>query len=78
MTLTGLAADGALAGAHGAKLGRRSLSLAATPVGASIGGLLVLKIDNAAPLALAAALLAIVSLFAYRASRSTSAGRTTN
>jgi hypothetical protein len=42
-------------------------------LGALIGGLLALKVDNPAPLALAAGLLAIVSFFTYRASRSTPA-----
>jgi uncharacterized membrane protein YfcA len=42
-------------------------------LGALIGGLLVLKVDNPAPLALAAALLAIVAFVAYRASRSSPA-----
>jgi uncharacterized membrane protein YoaK (UPF0700 family) len=69
MTLTGLAADGALAGGHGSKVGRRALSVAAMLLGALIGGLLVLKVDNPAPLALATGLLAIVSLLSYRASR---------
>jgi uncharacterized membrane protein YoaK (UPF0700 family) len=73
MTLTGLAADSALAGGRGSKLGRRALSVAAMLLGALIGGLLVLKIDNAAPLALATGLLAIVSLLTYRASRPTPA-----
>ncbi|HEX2433959.1 MAG TPA: YoaK family protein [Gaiellaceae bacterium] len=70
MTLTGLAADSALAGGHGSKLGRRALSVAAMLLGALIGGLLVLKVDNPAPFVLAVGLLAIVSLFTYRASRS--------
>ena len=70
MTLTGLAADSGLAGGSGSKLGRRALSVAAMLLGALIGGLLVLKVDNAAPLALATGLLAIVFVFAYRASRS--------
>ena len=73
MTLTGIAADAALAGGHGAKLGRRALSVAAMLLGALIGGLLLLKVDNAAPLALATGLLAIVSFFTYRASRATPA-----
>jgi uncharacterized membrane protein YoaK (UPF0700 family) len=73
MTLTGLAADSALAGGHGSKLGRRTLSVAAMLLGALIGGLLVLKVDTAAPLALATGLLATVSLFSYRASRATPA-----
>jgi len=68
-TLTGVAADGALAGGHGSKLGRRGLSVAAMLLGAFIGGLLVLKVDKAAPLALATGLLALVSLLTYRASR---------
>lgn len=73
MTLTGIAADAALAGGHGSKFGRRALSVAAMLLGALIGGLLVLKVDNPAPLALAAGLLAMVSFFTYRASRSTPA-----
>jgi uncharacterized membrane protein YoaK (UPF0700 family) len=72
-TLTGVAADAALAGGHGSKLGRRALSVAAMLLGASIGGVLVLKVDNPAPLALAAGLLAIVSFVTYRASRQTPA-----
>jgi uncharacterized membrane protein YoaK (UPF0700 family) len=70
MTLTGLAADSALAGGRGSKLGRRALSVAAMLLGALIGGLLVLKVDNPAPLVLATGLLAMVSVFTYRASRS--------
>jgi hypothetical protein len=42
-------------------------------LGALIGGALVLKVDNPAPLALATVLLAVVSFFTYRASRSTPA-----
>ena len=68
-TLTGVAADAALAGGHGSKLGRRGLSVAAMLLGAFIGGLLVLKVDKSAPLALATGLLALVSLLTYRASR---------
>jgi uncharacterized membrane protein YoaK (UPF0700 family) len=72
-TLTGIAADGPLAGGQGSRFGRRALSVAAMLLGALIGGLLVLKVDNPAPLALAAALLAIVAFVAYRASRSSPA-----
>jgi uncharacterized membrane protein YoaK (UPF0700 family) len=71
MTLTGLAADAALAGGHGSKFGRRTLSVAAMLLGALIGGALVLKVDNPAPLALATGLLAAISFFSHRASRST-------
>jgi uncharacterized membrane protein YoaK (UPF0700 family) len=70
-TLTGVAADAALAGGDGSKLGRRALSIAAMLLGALIGGLLVLKVDNSAPLALATALLAMIPLLTYRESRST-------
>jgi uncharacterized membrane protein YoaK (UPF0700 family) len=73
MTLTGVAADSALAGGPGSRLVRRALSVAAMLLGALIGGLLVLKVDNPAPLALAAGLLAAISLATYRASRSTPA-----
>jgi len=71
MTLTGVAADSALAGGRGSKLARRALSVAAMLVGALIGGALVLKVDNPAPLALATGLLAVISFFTYRASRAT-------
>lgn len=73
MTLTGVAADAALAGGPGSKLGRRALAVAAMLLGALIGGVLVLKVDTPAPLALATGLLAAVSFAAYRASRSTTA-----
>ena len=73
MTLTGVAADSPLAGGHGSKLARRALAVAAMLLGASIGGILVLKVDNPAPLALATVLLAVISFFTYRATRSTSA-----
>ena len=73
MTLTGVAADSALAGGPASRLGRRALSVAAMLLGALIGGALVLKVDNPAPLALATGLLAVVSFETYRASRSTPA-----
>jgi uncharacterized membrane protein YoaK (UPF0700 family) len=70
MTLTGIAADSALAGGRGSKFGRRGLAIAAMLLGALIGGLLVSKVDNPAPLALAALLLTMVAMLAYRASGS--------
>jgi uncharacterized membrane protein YoaK (UPF0700 family) len=73
MTLTGVAADSALAGGHGSRVARRALSVAAMLLGALIGGALVLKVDNPAPLALAAGLLAVISFVSYRAARSTPA-----
>ena len=73
MTLTGVAADSALAGGPGSRLARRGLSVAAMLVGALIGGTLVLKVDNPAPLALATVLLAAITFVTYRAARSTPA-----
>jgi uncharacterized membrane protein YoaK (UPF0700 family) len=70
MTLTGVAADSALAGGPGSRLARRALSVAAMLLGALIGGLLVLKVDNPAPLALATGLLGAISFITYRAARS--------
>jgi uncharacterized membrane protein YoaK (UPF0700 family) len=73
MTLTGVAADSRLAGGHGSSLGRRALSVAAMLLGALVGGLLVLQVDNAAPLGLATGLLAAITLVGCRVSRSTPA-----
>jgi uncharacterized membrane protein YoaK (UPF0700 family) len=73
MTLTGVAADSALAGGPGSRIARRALSVAAMLLGALIGGVLVLRVDNPAPLALAAGLLAGISIVTHRASRSTPA-----
>lgn len=69
MTLTGVAADSGLAAGPGSRLARRGLSVAAMLLGALIGGALILKVDNPAPLALATGLLAVVSFVTYRASR---------
>lgn len=69
MTLTGVAADSGLAAGPGSRLARRGLSVAAMLLGALIGGALILKVDNPAPLALATGLLAGVSFVTYRASR---------
>jgi uncharacterized membrane protein YoaK (UPF0700 family) len=60
MTLTGLAADSALAGGSGAKLGRRGLALATMLLGALAGGLLALRVDTVAPLLLTTAILVAV------------------
>ncbi len=70
MTLTGVAADSALAGGRGSRLARRGLSVAAMLLGALVGGALVLKVDNPAPLAVATALLALISFVTYRSARS--------
>jgi uncharacterized membrane protein YoaK (UPF0700 family) len=70
LTLTGIAADAHLAGGHGSKLGRRSLSVGAMLLGAFVGGLLLLNVDDAAPLGLATGLLAVVVVAAYVMPRS--------
>ena len=62
LTLTGVASDSRLAGGSGAKIGRRGLSVVSMLFGALIGGLLVLHVDDAAPLGLATALLLLVVL----------------
>jgi len=67
LTLTGIAADSHLAGGTGASTGRRLLSVAAMLLGATIGALLVLKVDAAASLVLAAGILALVCLAAHHA-----------
>lgn len=65
MTLTALAADSPLAGGDGAGSARRTAAIVAMALGA-LAGALLLKIDLAAALA-CAALLAVLSWFAFRA-----------
>jgi uncharacterized membrane protein YoaK (UPF0700 family) len=64
MTLTGLASDSTLGGGSGVNVGRRGLSVAAMVLGALAGGLLVLRVDNVAPLGLATAVLVGIGLLA--------------
>jgi uncharacterized membrane protein YoaK (UPF0700 family) len=70
MTLTGIAADSTLAGGAGAKAGRRLLAVAAMLLGALIGALLILEVSTVAPLAAAAATLAVAAIAAQKLSRS--------
>jgi uncharacterized membrane protein YoaK (UPF0700 family) len=65
MTLTGIASDAAVAGGKGSKIGRRSLAVAAMLVGALLGALLAIHVDTAAPLAAAAALIALTAVAAH-------------
>jgi uncharacterized membrane protein YoaK (UPF0700 family) len=67
LTLTGIAADSRLAGGQESKIGRRLLAVLAMVIGALVGALLLLKVANWLPLAIAAALLAVVGLAARRA-----------
>lgn len=69
MTLTGIAADAPLVGGSGAAVARRTLSVGAMLLGALIGALLVLHLDDAVPLAAAAALIALTAIAAHRVSR---------
>ena len=62
LTLTGIASDSRLAGGDEARIGRRGLAVVSMMLGALIGGLLVLHVDDAAPLGLATALLLLVVL----------------
>ena len=62
LTLTGIASDSRLAGGEGARIGRRGLAVVSMLLGALIGGLLVLHVDDAAPLGLATALLLLILL----------------
>jgi len=61
LTLTGIAADSKLAGGTGSKFGRRFLAVSAMLLGALVGGVLTLKVDIAAALAAAGALLVVIS-----------------
>ena len=67
LTLTGIAADSALAGGVGARVGRRLLAIVAMVLGALFGALLLLRVANLVPVAVADALLAFVALTASRA-----------
>ena len=69
MTLTGIAADSRLGGGSGERTARRVLSVAAMLLGATIGGLLLLRVAPVVPLALGAAILAIVCAASDRAAR---------
>jgi uncharacterized membrane protein YoaK (UPF0700 family) len=64
LTITGIAADHALAGATGAHAARRLISIAAMLVGALAGAALVLHAHIVYPLAIALVLLVAVALFA--------------
>ncbi len=69
LTLTGIASDSRIAGGSDSRIGRRLLSVLAMLLGALVGALLVLKVANWVPLAIAAALLALVGLVRARTER---------
>ena len=64
LTITGFAADGPLAGATGARVARRLISVAAMFLGALVGALLVLRVHIVYPLVIALIILAAVAVFA--------------
>jgi uncharacterized membrane protein YoaK (UPF0700 family) len=71
LTLTGLAADSALAGGSAPNVGRRMLAVATMFVGALIGAVLVFQVSVSAVLALALLLLIVNGVAGYRMSSST-------
>jgi uncharacterized membrane protein YoaK (UPF0700 family) len=64
LTITGLAADHWLAGATGARVGRRLISVAAMFAGALVGALLVLRVHIVYPLVIALVILVAVAVAA--------------
>jgi uncharacterized membrane protein YoaK (UPF0700 family) len=64
LTITGFAADGPLAGATGARVARRLISVGAMFLGALAGALLVLRVHIVYPLVIALIILAAVAVFA--------------
>ncbi|MDQ1461241.1 MAG: hypothetical protein QOI08_2725, partial [Actinomycetota bacterium] len=66
LTLTGVAADSALAGGAGSASGRRVMAVTAMLVGALAGAALVLHVQIAVPLAIALVITAVVALVSWR------------
>jgi uncharacterized membrane protein YoaK (UPF0700 family) len=64
LTITGVAADSALAGATGARAARRLISVAAMLLGALVGAVGVLHVHIVFPLVIALLILAVVALVA--------------
>ena len=70
LTITGMAADHPWAGATGARVARRLISVAAMLVGALVGALFVLHVRIVYPLVIALVILAAVALTGFARSRS--------
>jgi uncharacterized membrane protein YoaK (UPF0700 family) len=64
LTITGVAADGPLAGATGARVARRLISVAAMFLGALVGAVLVLRVHIVYPLVIALVILVVVAVTA--------------
>jgi uncharacterized membrane protein YoaK (UPF0700 family) len=69
LTITGFAADGPLAGATGARVARRLISVAAMFLGALAGALLVLRVHIVYPLVIALVILVVVAITAVADAR---------
>jgi uncharacterized membrane protein YoaK (UPF0700 family) len=69
LTITGVAADGPLAGATGARVARRLISVAAMFLGALVGALLVLRVHIVYPLVIALVILVAVAITAVADAR---------
>jgi uncharacterized membrane protein YoaK (UPF0700 family) len=69
LTITGMAADSPLAGATGARLARRLISVAAMFLGALAGALLVLHVHIVYPLVIALVILVAVAVIAVAHAR---------
>jgi uncharacterized membrane protein YoaK (UPF0700 family) len=69
MTITGIAADGPLAGRTGAKAARRLISIAAMLAGAMVGAVFVLHVRIVYPLVVALVILAVVTVTGLARSR---------
>ena len=69
LTITGIAADSPLAGATGARAGRRLISVAAMFVGALAGAEFVLHVHIVYPLVIALVILAVVAVAAVASAR---------
>ncbi|MEY9962843.1 uncharacterized membrane protein YoaK (UPF0700 family) [Streptacidiphilus sp. MAP12-16] len=71
LTITGIAADGRLAGGGDSRIGRRLLSAASMFVGALVGGLAALHASRSLPLLIAVAVLAVTAAALTVQARST-------
>ena len=69
LTITGIAADGPIAGATGARVARRLISVAAMLLGALAGALFVLHVHIVYPLVIALVILAAVAVTAVARAR---------
>jgi uncharacterized membrane protein YoaK (UPF0700 family) len=67
LTITGVAADSAIAGGNGSAAGRRLVAVAAMLVGALVGALLALHVHIVAPLVIALIVTAVVAVVSWRA-----------